>query len=104
MREEADDRGSSLELSFQLGNERQGFCVRIVQVEDDQAGTVLFTAGCQLREDFFVILDERDPHAKVAGGLLDLGEEEQVLDEEEDLRRCVFGDGNSSSLRIVDRL
>ncbi len=94
VREEADDGGALLELGFELGNERQRLGVGVVEVEDDQAGTVGFFAGGELRDGFLLVLDEGYLDAELACGLGDLGVEEEVFDEEEDLGGRVLRDGN----------
>ena len=102
--EEADDGGAALELRLQLGDEREGFGVRVVEVEDDEAGAVFLDGAGELSDGFLVVLDEGDFDAEFAGGLLDLGDEEEVFDEEEDAGWGVLGDGDGAALRVVDGL
>jgi len=104
VREEADDRGALLQLRLKLRNQGQRLDIRIVQVEDNQAGPVSFLAGGQLSDSVFVILDEGDLDPELARGLGDFGIEKEIFDEEEDLGRRVIRDWNRPANRIVDRL
>jgi hypothetical protein len=94
MREEADDRDGLLQLGAELGDQRERLDVVVVQVDDDQCGTIVLrdiVAGAL--KDRFGGLDELDLDAELAGGLIDFRQEEQVFDEAEDPGRRVLADG-----------
>src|ERR1700723_1562958 len=99
MREEANDRGASLELGLEFGNQCEGLGVRVVEVEDDEAWTILFLASGESSDGFFFIFDEGDFDSEFASGLLNLRDEEEVFDEEEDLGGCVLWNGDGTPLR-----
>ena len=104
VRQEADDGCAALELGLQLGDQRQGLGVGVVEIEDDQAWTVLFFAADERGDGLLFVLDEGDLDPEFAGCLLNLGDEEEIFDEEEDLGWRVLGDGNGAALGVVDGL
>lgn len=104
MREEADDGGGPLELGFELGDQGQGLGVGVVEIKDDESGAIGLFPACELGELFLFVFDEGDLDAELAGGLLDFGDEEEVIDKEEDPGGCVVRDGDDAALRVVDGL
>src|SRR3984893_4219977 len=104
MGEETDDGGTALQLGLELGNQRKGLGVRVVEVEDDEAWTILFLAGCESADDVLLVLDEGHLDSELARGLLNLRDKEEIFDEEEDLGGRVGWNGNGAALRVVDGL
>ena len=102
--EEADDGGALLQLGLKLGDERERLGVRVVEIEDDEAGTVCLLCFGEGGDGFLIVLHEGDLDSEFAGGLLDLGNKEEVFDEEEDAGRRILGDGDRLALRVVDWL
>src|SRR5581483_11114472 len=88
VRDEADDVGVLLQPRLQLGDERERLRRVAVQVEDDQR-RVAVAVLVELFEEFFAGLDELDLDVQLARRLLDLGHEEQVVNERIDLGRAV---------------
>ena len=80
VRKETDDRGSFFQAALELGNQRQRLCISIVQVEDDQR-RFFFAVLLHALEQIFVGLHELDLDIHLACCLLDLGQEEQIVDE-----------------------
>src|SRR5205085_7093500 len=65
--------------------------VEIVQIKDHQSWTLVFRDSlARALENKLGRLDELDFDAKLSRCLLDLGKEEEVVDEAEDARRLVF--------------
>jgi hypothetical protein len=89
MRKESDDGGSLLELALQFRNEREWFGVGVVQIEDDERG-LLFAVLLHALGQVFVVLGELDFDVQLACGLLNLGGEEEVVDEGKDARGGIF--------------
>src|SRR6202789_1049873 len=104
MREETDDGGASLQLGLELGNQREGLGVRVVEVEDDETWTILFLTSCKRGDGLFFIFDEGDFDSEFASSLLNLRDEEEIFDEEEDLGGRVLWNGDGTPLRVVDGL
>src|SRR5882757_2773536 len=104
MGQEADDGGAALQLGLELGNQGEGLRVRVVEVEDDEAWTILFLASCESGDGVLLVLDEGHLDSELARGLLNLRDKEEVFDEEEDLGGCVLWNGNGAALRIIDGL
>ena len=51
MRKETDDRGVSLQFGLELGDQSQRLGIRIVEVEDDEAGQIfVFTGGITIAD------------------------------------------------------
>jgi hypothetical protein len=83
VRKETNDRSPFLELRLELRDQSEGFGVGVIEIEDDQRRsfiTVLF----QLVGEVFFGFDELDFHVHLAGGFLNLGQKEQVIDEGKD--------------------
>src|SRR5260370_25541933 len=104
MGQETDDGGTALQLGLELGNQGKWLGVRVVEVEDDEAWTILFLAGCESGDGVFLILDEGHLDSELARGLLNLRDKEEVFNEEEDLGGRVLWNGNRAALRVVDGL
>jgi len=85
VRHESDDRGFLLQFLLELRYRLQRLGGKIVEVEDDERRLLTITVAVgDAIENVFVSLDELDFDVELAAGLLNLGEEEQVLDEAED--------------------
>ena len=104
MRQEANDGGIALELGLELWNQGQRLGVRIVEVEYDEARQILFLARGKSGNGVLLVFDEGDFDSQLAGGLLNLRDEEQILDEEEYLSGCILRNRNLATLRVVDGL
>src|SRR5581483_328621 len=90
VRDEADDVGSLLQLRLEFGNGGEGLGVGVVEVEDNERGLVDAVLAHPLLK-LFIGLHELDLHVHIASGLLDWGQEEKVVDEGENARRCIPG-------------
>src|SRR5208282_862179 len=82
VRDEAHDGSPLLQLRLQLGDGGQRLGAGVVEVEDDQRRLLL--AGLDALQRFLLGLDELHLHVELARRLLDLGAEEEVVDEGED--------------------
>src|SRR5215470_203485 len=82
VRKEPDDRGALLQLALELGNQREGFGIDVIEVEDDERRLFLAVLLHAL-EEVFVSLDELHLHIHLARRFLNLRQEEQVVDESE---------------------
>src|SRR5882757_4731645 len=102
MRQEADEGGAALQLGLELGNQRKGLGVGVVEVEDDEAWTIFFLARGESGDGVLLILDEGHLDAELARGLLNLRDKEEIFDEEEDLGGCVVRNRNGAALRVVN--
>src|SRR5258706_2834771 len=89
MRQEADDRRSFLQLALQLGDQGQRLGVGVVQVKNDERRLSVAIVAEPVSEVFFV-LHEFDLHVHFPSSFLNLGDEEQILDERKDARGSVF--------------
>src|SRR5215469_5522256 len=88
VRDKADDVGFLLQLVLELRNYCERLATQSVQVDDDERRLIVAVLAHAF-EDVFVGLYELDLDVKFARGLLDLGEEEQVIDKRIDARRGV---------------
>src|SRR6266566_6084967 len=104
MGQETDDGGAALQLGLEFGNQRKGLGGGVVEVEDDEAWTIFFLAGCESGDGVLLVLDEGHLDSELARGLLNLRDKEEIFDKEEDLGGRVGWNGNSAALRVVDGL
>src|SRR5579859_4401927 len=89
MRKKSDDGHRLLQLGLQLGDQCKRLGRGVVQIEDNERRPVSLGALRNARDHFLVALHELHLDAKLAARLLDLGQEEKILNKEEDLRRSV---------------
>jgi len=82
-----------LNLALNLGNQRHGLGVEVVEVEDQQGGAIGLGQhrGCGLR--FLVALHKLHLDTELARGLLSFGDKKTILNEQEDAGGSVFADG-----------
>src|SRR5882757_4582847 len=104
MRQKTDDGGAALQLRLELRNQREGLGVSVIEIEHDQARTILFGASCKRGNRVLLVLDERYLDSELTRGLLNLRDEEEIFDEEEDLGGRVGRNRNGAALRVVDGL
>src|SRR5215469_1617985 len=91
VRDKADDVGLLLQLVLELRNHGERLATQSVQVDDDERRLIVAVLPHAL-EDVFVGLYELDLDVKLSRGLLDLGEEEQVINKRIDARGSITGD------------
>ena len=82
VRKESDHRGF-LVLAFEFGNQRQGLHAGAVQIEDNQR-RFLFPILLDLVRKVVFGFDKFNLDVQLARGFLNLGLEEQIIDEAED--------------------
>ncbi|ACO33938.1 hypothetical protein ACP_2004 [Acidobacterium capsulatum ATCC 51196] len=100
--EEADDRGSALELGLELGDQRKRLRVGVVEVEDDERRALLFRRVSEPGDALFVrALEEAHLDAGFARDFVDFGIEEEIVNEAEDARGRVLTHGDG---RLVGRV
>ena len=88
MRKEADDRRLLFQPVFQFGNRRERFGVGVIEIEDDKRWLVFIVAREPV-EGLFFSFREFDLDSQLARRLLNLGQEEQVIDEANDSSRRI---------------
>jgi len=98
VREEADDRGAALQFGLDLGNQREGLGVGIIEIENDQRWPLVFAAAGQLGDRLLIALHKADLDAQLSGSLLDFRQEKQVFDEAIDSDWGIFPDWSDHGL------
>ncbi len=89
--EKANDRNGLLELALELGNQRHGLGVEVVEIEDHQPWLFALRRLEDARDSILIFaLDEFNFHAEFSRGFLNLGEEEEILNEAKDAGRSIF--------------
>ena len=104
MVQKADDRRRLLEFCLEFGNQRHGLGVEVVQVKDHQSGPFGFGQIGEAGHRLLVALDKLHLDAQLARGLLDLGLEEQIVDEAEDASARIFANRNRRRCLIDVRI
>lgn len=95
--EESNDGGAALELGLDLGDQGERLGVQVVEVDDDERGTLVFRSLRESGKRFFIRpFEEADLDACLARDFVDLSDEEKVIDEAIDARGSVFTDGSRS--------
>src|SRR5579862_7027880 len=102
MVQEPDDRNRLLQLRLEFRDQRHG--VGVIQIEDQQAGTIGLRRIGDARYGLLVggALHELDFDAELLRSLLDLGLEKQVIDEAEDARGSVVANRNRRRRSLVE--
>src|ERR1700760_1446648 len=104
MRQKTNDGGAALQLGLQLGNQREGLGIGVIEIKHDETRTILFDTSCERGDGVLLVLDERYFDSELTRRLLNLRDEEEIFDEEEDLGGRVGRNRNGAALRIVDGL
>src|ERR1700691_2889447 len=89
MRKKSDDGRSLLQLALQFRDKRKRLGIGVVEIEDNQR-RLFFAVLLHALRQIFVILGELDLDVELARGFLDLGREEQIVNEGENARVGIF--------------